>query len=199
MDVAFYVYLGCLVFGLVFALVTGLLGGIFGSDAGEAGHDVHFGGAEGGDVHVGVDSNVEITADHVTLSPLSPTVMCFFVGVFGGMGMICIEIFETPVALSIVISTVVALALSAGFAYAMSALMLKVQGSMSLSAASIIGGDAEVTLAIPERGLGEITYVANGIVQRASAKSEDGRPIPQSAVVKVTRFTGNFYMVRRES
>jgi hypothetical protein len=190
MELAFYIYLGCLLFGLFFSIISGIFGGVFGADMGGA--DTDIGGFDGD-----VDAHVDITADSVALSPLSPVVMCFFVGVFGGMGMICLELFHTGVALSILIAALVALISDVGFFYLISTMMVKVQGSMSLSADAIVGHEAEVSLAIPRGGLGEITFVANEMRQRASAKSKDGRPIPQSAVVKVVKYTGNFYLVQR--
>jgi hypothetical protein len=188
MLIAFYIYLGCLVFGLLFAILTGIFGGLFSADVGGA--DVDVGGPE-------VDANVGVTADAVALSPLSPTVLCFFIGVFGGTGMICLELFETTVPMSIGASTLVGLGSASVFFLGMSAVMRGVQGSMSLSATSILGGTAEVSVPIPEGGLGEITYVANEMRQRASAKSEDGKPIPQRTVVDVLKYTGSFYVVRR--
>jgi hypothetical protein len=185
LDVAFYVYLGCALFGFLFALLSAFLGGVFDSDFGGGGVDV-------GDM----DANVDVTSDAVALSPLSPIVICTFVTVFGATGVVCIEIIKTTVGISLVASTSVGLLVATVFFLVMSWLMNKAQGSMNLSATSILGGEAEVTLAIPRNGLGEISFVANEMRQRASAKSEDGAPIPQSRVVEVVRYTGSFYIVR---
>ncbi|MBN1475308.1 hypothetical protein JXA47_01000 [Candidatus Sumerlaeota bacterium] len=185
MEVAFYCYLGCFLFGLLFALISAVFGGLFDTDFGDGGVDI-------GDM----DANVDVTSDAVSLSPLSPMVICVFLAVFGGTGIICIELFETSILVSLAASTLMGLLVATVFFTGMSWLMNKAQGSMGLSATSILGGEAEVTLAIPRNGLGEISFVANEMRQRASAKSEDGKPIPQSQVVTVVRYTGNFYIVR---
>jgi hypothetical protein len=185
MEVAFYAYMACFLFGLLFALISAIFGGIFDSDFGDGGADI-------GDM----DANVEVTTDAVALSPLSPMVICVFLAVFGGTGIICIELLETSILVSLALSTIMGILVAMAFFTAMSWLMNKAQGSMGLSATSILGSEAEVTLAIPRNGLGEISFVANEMRQRASAKSENGVPIPQSHVVEVIRYTGNFYIVR---
>jgi hypothetical protein len=151
-----------------------------------------------GDIDVDVDPNVDVTTDAVGFSPLSPVVICFFIGAFGAMGLICTEMLHLDWRVASGISAISALALASGFFWVLSVMMVKVQGSMGLSARAILGGSAEVSVTIPKGGLGEITYIANEIRQRASAKSEDGKPIPQSTVVQVLRYSGSFYIVRPE-
>jgi hypothetical protein len=186
-DFAFYTYLGCFLFGLFFAVLSAMLGGVFGSDMGGA--DTDLGGID-------ADANVDITSDSVALSPLSPMVICVFLTAFGAFGMIGLQTFELSVVMSAAVGTGGGLTIAIAFAFVMGWAMCRVQGGMDLSPTTIVGKQAEVSITIPEGGLGEITYIANDLRQRASAKSEDGSPIKQSSIVEVVQYSGHFYVVR---
>jgi hypothetical protein len=177
-EVAYLIYLGCFAIGLIFSLLLGLLGGVFDLGAGD----------------VDIDANVDITADAVGLSPLSPIVICVFLTVFGGIGIITEE-FEIPLLLGAGIAATAAAVIALGFSAAMSWLMTRANSSMDLNPESIVGKQAEVSVTIPENGLGEITYVLNKMRQRASARSQGGESIRQSTIVDVVKYSGNFYVV----
>lgn len=186
-DFAFYTYLACFLFGLLFAILSAIMGGVFSSDMGGA--DTDLGGLD-------ADANVDITSDSVSLSPISPMVICVFLTGFGAFGMIGLRTLELSVVVSAAVGTGGGLAVAAGFFLAMGWLMSKAQGGMNLSPLTIVGKQAEVSVTIPEGGLGEITYVANDLRQRASAKSHDGSSIKQSSIVEVVQYSGHFYVVR---
>src|SRR5580700_7283252 len=81
----FYVYLGCLGFGLLFTLMSAIFG--------------HFGGhAAAGHADVGTGGHAEAGFEHSGMpgiSAFSPTIICSFITALGGFGMILSHIQAT--------------------------------------------------------------------------------------------------------
>ena len=178
-----YVFIGCLTFGVAFSILSVFLG-----SHGHGSFD-HGGGA---DVqHSGVDS-----AD--APSPLNPLVLSSAVTAFGAVGLIA----KTGFAMGDLLSTMVSL----GFAGIVGAVMFYgvvkfMYGSQSNSVFSLSeleGTEAEVLTPIPKNGLGEITYVINGVRNSFSARSVNGEEIQRGSVVIIREVAGNAALVQRK-
>ncbi len=194
----------CLLVGIGYTLVAGLLGGVSGV-AGHAGHFGHMGGhgatshdyGVGG--HGGHGSTSPSSPEHggnVIFGPFSPLVIAFFLTCFGGTGLI----FSRLPGLLSVFSLPIAVASGFVLAWLLITVFNKFIGSMQSSSevhlGSLIGADAEVTVAVPSNGIGEIAYVAMGSRCVAPARSDEAQDIPRFASVRVTRLVGNIFYVR---
>jgi hypothetical protein len=51
----------------------------------------------------------------------------------------------------------------------------------------LVGQEAEVTIAIPSGGSGEVAFVAGGTRQTNSARADGDQQFPQGATVRITR------------
>ena len=71
-----------------------------------------------------------------------------------------------------------------------------VQSSSEVKVAGLIGTTAEVISPIPEGGVGEIAYVAEGTRLSAPARTPDGRPVARGTRVKIVRIAGSEYFVK---
>lgn len=63
----------------------------------------------------------------------------------------------------------------------------------------LVGSTAEVTVPIPEGGVGEIAYVAMGERHTATARSNDGRAIARGAVVEINALAGTAMIVKSKN
>jgi hypothetical protein len=185
---AFHGYMLLFFIGLIYAIVSAVLSGVLGGDFGTD-HDV--GGAHPGDMGTHLDSGM------VHFSPLSPTVIATFLTAFGGMGMICMRVFEMRPFTSLPVALLVAVGVAAAIFALFEWIFEKTQGSVNIDAAQMGGTHADVITPIPEKGIGEIAFVASGLRQNAPARSEDGRPIESPAEVEIVRAIGGSYIVRR--
>jgi len=185
---AFHGYMLLFFIGLIYAVVSAVLSGALGGDFG-ADHDV-------GGVHPG-DMGTHLGPGMVHFSPLSPTVIATFLTAFGGMGMICMRVFEMRPFTALPVALLVAMGVAAGIFALFEWIFEKTQGSANIDAAQLAGTHADVITPIPEKGVGEIAFVACGSRQNAPARSEDGRPIESPAEVEIVRAIGGSYIVRR--
>jgi membrane protein implicated in regulation of membrane protease activity len=186
-----FIYLVCFFLGLGFAVLSALLAGVFG---GHAGPHVDMGGAHvdlgSGHGHAGpMDGSVHF-------SPLSPVSLALFVTVFGGIGLLLkrsgmATIIQLPVA-------AVSGMLVGGFvSYLFYKIMQMTQGSSQPRAGEEIGIEAEVTVPIPNDGLGEVAYVLRGTRFTNPARTVDGKELPAHVVVKIVKQAGNTYLVQK--
>jgi membrane protein implicated in regulation of membrane protease activity len=187
---AFHGYLLLFSIGLIYAVVSAVLSGALGGDFG-ADHDV--GGADTGHVDMGI----HLDSGMVHFSPLSPTVIATFLTAFGGTGMICLKVFTMGGYTSLPVSLLVGLGVAAGVFALFEWIFEKTQASVNVDAAQLVGTRADVITPIPEKGVGEIAFVASGLRQNAPARSYDGRPIESPAEVEIVRVVGGSYIVRR--
>ncbi len=86
-----------------------------------------------------------------------------------------------------ILSTVVALGFAGGIGalifFGIVKFMYGSQSNSVFSLNDIVDTEAEVITPIPAGGMGEITYVANGIRYNLSARSSDGEDISRGATV----------------
>jgi len=177
--------------GLIYAIVSAVLSGALGGDFG-ADHDV---GGVGGGEHF--DMGTHLGSGMVHFSPLSPTVIATFLTAFGGMGMICMKVFDMRPYTSLPASLLVGLGVAAAIFALFEWIFEKTQASVNVDAAQLVGTHADVITPIPEKGIGEIAFVASGLRQNAPARSVDGQAIESPVEVEIVRVVGSSYIVRR--
>jgi hypothetical protein len=76
-------------------------------------------------------------------------------------------------------------------------IMLATQASSHARAGEEIGIEAEITVPIPNDGLGEIAYVVRGTRFTNPARTLDGKELPARVMVKIVKQAGNTYIVQK--
>jgi hypothetical protein len=220
-----YVFIGCLAFGLFYSVLSLILGGHGGDHgmghAGGTGHVGSFDHAGGLDHTVGVDhaGGFEHTAgadaghsadlgnnsgaqhgydSADTPSPFNPLVIASAISTFGAVGIISMKGFGISGLMSTVISLGFAGAIGAALFFGIVKFMYGSQSNSIYSLDELAGAEAEVITPVPEKGLGEIAYVANGIRYTQSARSMEGSPIKRGATVIIREIAGNVAVVQQK-
>lgn len=191
------VYLICFFFGLAFVFISFLLGGVFGGANGAGGDFGHGGdggiGGDGGGGHGG-----DAGHGHSWAIPpfFSPFTLSFFAAAFGGGGIVSRRVLEWAPASSVVTAA------ACGIVFAMTAMYLldwirrASTSSSQPTVADLLGKEAEVTVTIPSRGVGQISYEYNGR-QTAPARAIDDNEIAARSTVKIRSILGNTFFVER--
>lgn len=169
---AFVTFLAIAVFGFVFLLAGAVLGDLF--EHGDLGHDA---GDQGGP------------------SILSTRVLSGFVTAFGGFGAIAIHL-----GYGLGTSTAMGFGggvLFAGLIYLFIWVLFSQQASSHVVVGDLVGKDAEVSVAIPKGGLGQVRCTLGDSVIEKIARSKDNEEIPANTVVKIETIVGETVLVRR--
>jgi membrane protein implicated in regulation of membrane protease activity len=180
----FFVYLGCLGFGLLFTILSAVMSHLF-----SGGVDHH--------VDVGTHGHVDAGFDNTGMpgvSIFSPVVISSFITAFGGFGMVFHQI-HLNVWASAPLAAVCGLAIAAGAFFMFNTLFEKAQASSEVRIGSLVGKTATVITAIPANGVGEIAYVTGGSRCTAPAREQDGKPVGNGQIVKVTRVSESQFVV----
>jgi hypothetical protein len=180
------IYLALLVVGIVYAVLI-LIGGAF-SDLHLPGLDV-----DAGSVHVdfgGVDH------PEVNVPSLSPVTLASFVTAFGAFGLIALGLINTTPAWSLAWAVGGAVAVAGIAHFAFGYFLIRPQGSSEVQLKDIIGAVGEVTVPIPEDGLGEITFVAQGGRRTFPARAAGGAALKRGATVVIDQLVGGTVLVR---
>ena len=188
MDTVEFIYLVCFFLGLGFAIISGLLSGVFsGADGGaDAGGDVDAGGADAGDAGV-------------SFSPFSPVVLAMFIASFGGAGIIFKKVLDWPLIAHLPASAACGIGVATFVFLFFWKLFKMAQGTSQVRASEAIGIKAEITVDIPNDGLGQIGYTLGGMRHTNPAKSVEGKELPAGVVVKIVDRVGNIYLVEKTS
>ena len=199
----------CLLVGIIYTIASFLLGSL--GDLG--GHSGDVGGGDMGDMggqpgdfshSYGVETGGHGEAQgaagvggEVLFGPFSPLVIAFFLTCFGGVGLILTKI---PLTANPYLNMPVAAVSGFLLAWLLVSVFNRVLGGMASSSEvrlnTLVGTEAEVTVAIPPMGIGEISYIAMGSRYVTPARNEEQVPIPRYAVVRITRIVGNSFFVR---
>jgi len=149
---------------------------------------------------VDFDLDQDLGFDHgsVDVSPLSPITIASFVTSFGALGLISTQLFLIGDPVSLLIATVGAAVIASGMFLFYSRVLVAGQGSSAVQMSDIRGSKAEVIIPIPKSGLGQVALIARGSRSTWSARSVDGKPIANGAIVTVQAATGNTLFVSRE-
>lgn len=182
----FFIYLGCLGFGLLFTILSAVLGHVFG------GHDVHTG-------DVGTHGHAGVGADHSGMpgvSIFSPVVVCSFVTAFGAFGLVFSQIERMKsVWISAPLASVGGIVVAAATFFVFNAIFSRTQASSEAQVGTLVGTTATVITPIPANGVGEIAYINGGSRYTAPAREQTGVPIANGQSVKICRITGSQFFV----
>ena len=172
-------YVAIAAIGLLFLLAMLFVGEIFGGD-----HDAHF------EVH-GHD-----VGDHGHgPSIFSARIMAAFLTAFGAGGAIARYFGLSHLSSSGV--GIVAGVLLAGIVYQFAKLLYSQQASSEIRMNNLVGCTAEVTVGIPEGGVGQISITIAGERSTHIARSSEGKPIGTGSEVVVTGLRGDSVIVER--
>jgi membrane protein implicated in regulation of membrane protease activity len=127
----------------------------------------------------------------VAISPLSPMTMATFSTVFGGTGLILTKMFKYSLFVTLPAAVAVGVAISAAVFTLFYRLFAAVQASSEVELAATVGLPAEVTVAIPGDGVGEVAYVTLGGRYTGIARSDSEQSIARHRPVKIVRVVGN--------
>jgi hypothetical protein len=202
MDVIVAAYWICLAVGVGYTIIAFILGefsagGHLGDTHGDFSHDYGVGGGGGHGEATGTDAG----GTTLLFGPFSPLVIAFFLTAFGAAGLILTNIQHAywP-KLSPMAPLVLALGMGFLLAWAIVLFFNKVIGGLQSSSEvrlhTLIGTEAEVTVAIPAVGAGEVAFVAGGSRNLTPASSADNAPIPRFATVRIVRIVGNIFQVQ---
>src|SRR5688572_32733285 len=174
------IYAAIALVGFVFLLVMLFVGELFGGDHDIGGHDADFGHAEG---------------DLGGPSVFSSRIMAAFITAFGVGGVVA-RYYELshPAASGV---GILAGAVMAGLVYQFAKILYSQQASSELQMTRLVGRSAEVTVAIPSEGVGQISLNVGGERTEHVARSKDGRAVARGAQVVVTALGGDSVVVER--
>jgi membrane protein implicated in regulation of membrane protease activity len=190
-DVVEFIYLVCFFLGLGFAVLSGLLSGLFTGHVGahmDSG-GLHGDGGHGG--HVGTDEGT------VHYSPLSPVTIAMFISTLGGTGILYKRFVNPQIWIHVPMAVASAVAVAGIVSWMFYRIMAATQSTSQPRSEEAIGMEAEVTVSIPNNGLGEIAYALRGARLTSSAQTVDNKELPARTVVKIVKQVGNTYIVEK--
>jgi hypothetical protein len=173
---AFSIFLAIAAVGFIFLIVSFLFGELFGhADVGAHGGDVH------GDLH--------------GISFLNPRVLSVFVTAFGGFGAIAVHL-GYRIEISSAIGLIGGL-IFGGIIYLFARFLYGQQASSSFGVGELVGRTAQISVAIPAGGLGQVRCSLGENVVEKIARTVDGGAIPANASVTIESIVGETVLVRR--
>jgi membrane protein implicated in regulation of membrane protease activity len=170
---AFITFLAIAVFGFVFVIASSILGDVF--DHGDFGHDA--------DGHAGGPSL------------LSSRTISVFVTAFGAFGAIGIHL-----GYGVGVSTAMGMGGGLTFAlviYAFAAFLYSQQASSHIHTADLVGNTAQVSVAIPKGGVGQVRCTLGDSVVEKVARASSDQDIPVNTLVKIQKLVGDVVLVDR--
>lgn len=177
-------YLILLILGLLYAVFLLISGQIGADGGGDFDHSLDIGSGHDAGFHPG-------DTDHPHgLAPVSPLTIATFVTAFGATGLIATGLFKASDRSSLIWASLGGVLFSAliyiGFTY----LFIKPQGSSEVRVSELAGTIAEIITPIPENGLGEIAFVAQGGRVTYSARHYQNGQVARGTPVRILRIVG---------
>jgi hypothetical protein len=173
---AFSIFLAIAAVGFLFLIISFVFGELFGhADVGAHGGDVH------GDVH--------------GISFLNPRVLSVFVTAFGGFGAIGVHL-GYGIEISSGIGMVGGL-IFGGIIYLFARFLYGQQASSGVGVGELVGRTAQISVAIPAGGLGQVRCALGENVVEKLARTVDGGAIPAHTSVTIESIVGETVLVRR--
>jgi membrane protein implicated in regulation of membrane protease activity len=171
------IYAGIGAFGLLFLLVMLFIGELFGADHDAGGHDAS---VDHGDTGGGP-------------SVFSARIMAAFVMAFGVGGVVA-RYYNLSHPASSGIGVVSGIVLSS-IVYQFAKILYSQQASSEVRMPALIGRTGEVSVAIPEGGLGQVTVTYGGERSEHLARSEDGKAVARGTAVVISGLGGDSVVV----
>jgi len=175
-------YLTLAVLGVGYIVVATALGH-FGGDSGH-GHDATAG-------HDGVPDF------HFPF--FSPLALATLFASFGGFGLAALFGLRVNEGASVAIAGPAAVATAYGVTYLAFRIIAASRGSSQIRMNQIVGAAGEVTVPIPENGIGEATVMIGAERFSAPARDGHGKSIPRGSAVTVLRMAGTTMVVMRRN
>ena len=136
------------------------------------------------------------TAGHdLHFSPFSPPVIATFATAFGGSGYASYKLFEASAPVSLIVAFVFGTGVAFLLFLLISKFLIRSQASSEPRTSGLVGTTAEVTVAIPVNGTGEVGYTTMGSRYTAPAVSTTGEAIPAHTIVLIQRITSGLFQV----
>jgi hypothetical protein len=167
---ALTIFLGIAALGFLFLLTSFVFGEVF--EHFDLGHDVDHDGGPG---------------------ILSPRVVSVFMTAFGGFGAIGIYL-----GYGTLTSSFFGLGgggVLGGLVYAFARFLYGQQSSSAISIADLVGRTAQVTVGIPADGSGQVRCLVGETLVEKIARSRNGRPIANNALVRIDEIVGESVVV----
>jgi len=166
-------------FGFLFLIVMLFVGDIFGADHEVGAHDVavnHGGADHGGGPGI-----------------FTARIMASFLTAFGVGGVVArYYSLPHPAASGVGVATGIVLS---GLVYQFAKLLYSQQASSGVRMADLVGRSAEVSVAIPAGGVGQVALTFGGERSEHIARSADGRALLRGAEVVITGLRGDSVVV----
>jgi membrane protein implicated in regulation of membrane protease activity len=162
--------------GFVILLVMLFAGDVLGGD-----HEIHH-GALG-----------ESDADHGGPGLFSARIMASFITAFGVGGVVA-RYYDLPHPAASGVGIVSGILMSA-VVYQFAKLLYSQQASSELHMTRLVGHPAEVSVAIPTGGVGQVVLSVAGERSEHIARTQDGSALPRGATVVITALTGDSVIV----
>jgi len=173
---AFSTFIAIAVFGFIFVVASAVLGDLF--EHGDLDHDVDSTDGSGGGPSV-----------------LSGRILSVFVTAFGGFGAI-----GSFLGYGLGVSTAMAFGGGIFFGaiiYFFARFLYGQQASSHVHTEDLVGHTAEVSVAIPAQGLGQVRCTIGDSVVEKIARSKDGEGIPANHLVTIQEMVGEMVIVTR--
>jgi membrane protein implicated in regulation of membrane protease activity len=170
---AFVTFLAIAVFGFIFVMASALLGDVF--EHGDFDHD----------------------ADGHSAGPsiLSSRILSVFVTAFGCFGAIGIHL-----GWGVGASTALGFGggvLFAGLIYVFASFLYSQQASSTVRTADLVGNTAQVSVAIPHDGMGQVRCTLGDTVVEKVARAANNEEIPVNTLVRIKSIVGEVVFVER--
>jgi len=187
-------YLLCGIVGLGWTVVNFALGA---AAQDLPGGELHVGGAFGGGGHGDATTGGTGHVGPLDLPLFSPTAIAGYLtgfgatgyGLVGGLG-IDEPLVHVPAALF------GAAVLGFGVAWGTVRLLQIGETDSAAYRAALVGRKGELTVGIPDGGVGEVAYLAGGTRSTAPARTADGGPLPRGTAVRIVRADDTTFVVR---
>jgi membrane protein implicated in regulation of membrane protease activity len=170
---AFITFLAIAVFGFIFVVASSILGDVF--DHGDFSHDADGHGAGP--------------------SILSSRILSVFVTAFGAFGAIGVHL-----GYGVGVSTAMGFGggvLFAGVIYAFASFLYSQQASSHVRTGDLVGNTAQVSVAIPKGGVGQVRCTLGDTVVEKVARAASNEEIPVNTLVKIQNLVGDVVLVDR--
>lgn len=155
--------------------------------------------------HFGGDSGHDAAAGHHDGTPdfhfpfFSPLALATLFASFGGYGLAALFGLRVNAGASVAIAGPAAVATAYGVTYLAHRIVATSRGSSQIRLNQIVGASGEVTVPIPEDGVGEATVMVGAERFSAPARDGHGKSIPRGSAVTVLRMAGTTMVVVRRS